>query len=109
MEQQQKAAHTPGPWTMDPEGELAISIEDADGSVVCDVHGAARGSSAISDPLCIANTRLITAAPKLLAALEAIRARLQECAVSGKNPTHRDLNDFNRWADAAIAEARGRS
>ena len=59
-----KQAPTPGPWTIDPEGEVVVSIEGADGSVICDVHGAS------NDPLCYANARLIAAAPDLLAALE---------------------------------------
>lgn len=58
--------HTPGPWSADPEGAHAVSIEGADGSVVCDVHGAA------DDPLCEANAKLIAAAPALLEALRQI-------------------------------------
>lgn len=38
LEEARKLA-TPGSWTADPEGEVAISIEGGDGSVVCDVHG----------------------------------------------------------------------
>ena len=56
-----KTNHTPGPWTSDPEGEIAITIEDATGHPICDVHGAA------NNPVTEANARLIAAAPDLLA------------------------------------------
>jgi len=83
--------HTPGPWSEDPEGELAVSVEGADGSVVCDVHGAS------NDPLCEANCSLISAAPDMLAALKRIIA-------------DDDRSDYDAIGEAmrAVAKAEGK-
>jgi hypothetical protein len=62
--------HTPGPWTEDPEGLVAVSIEGGDGSVVCDVHGAA------NDARCEANARLIAAAPEMFEAMGEVQSLL---------------------------------
>lgn len=63
---QPRVGYSPAPWSRDPEGLVAVSIEDAAGNVVCDVHGAS------NDPRCEANCALIEAAPALLAALESL-------------------------------------
>jgi hypothetical protein len=52
--------HSPTPWTSDPEGEVAVTIEDANGNPIADVYG-----SADDNP----NATLIEAAPDLLEAL----------------------------------------
>jgi len=55
--------HAPGPWTEDPEGEIAVCIEDANGPVIATVLGPANENP---------NARLIAAAPTMLATLQAI-------------------------------------
>lgn len=72
------AQHTPGPWTLDPEGEVAVTVEGADGSTVCDVH---REAGVARDPRGDANANLITAAPELLALLREVA----ECADANFN------------------------
>ena len=52
--------HTPGPWTVDPEGEHAVEVEGATGVVVCTVYQPANNAP---------DARLIAAAPELYAAL----------------------------------------
>ena len=62
--------HTPGPWTVSPDG--SGDIEAADGCPVASVQGwLHRGN-----PECCANARLIARAPDLLAALDAIHATM---------------------------------
>ena len=57
-----KTHHTPEPWTIDPEGEIASTIEGGDGRPLCDVyHPNTRTGEA--------NARLIASAPELLKAL----------------------------------------
>ena len=64
------AEHTPGPWRSDspyvsaPSGAHRKIVAD------CSQDPSWRDSIAISDDECIANARLIAAAPELLAALE---------------------------------------
>ena len=63
--------HTPGPWKTNDGSSIVRDTEDkriADTAV------------ARPYPECLANARLMAAAPKLLAALEAVvRLHLQEC------------------------------
>ena len=61
--------HTPGPWSEDPEGEVAVSIEDANGNVVADVYGPAEDNP---------NARLIASAPELLELCEESLRALHE-------------------------------
>lgn len=63
------AKHTPGPWTIDPEGETAWTIESASGTPLCDVY-IERDSNNSPTPECEANARLIAAAPEMLVALQ---------------------------------------
>lgn len=94
------STHSPGPWSEDPEGEVAVTIEDANGNVVCDVHGAA------NDSLCEANWRLIAAAPELLEALTGLLANA---------PAPKNVRDdfsyilYREAATVAIAKAKGQS
>lgn len=53
--------HSPAPWTEDPEGEVAVTIEDANGNPIADVYG-----SADDNP----NAALMAASPALLNALK---------------------------------------
>jgi hypothetical protein len=71
-----------GPWTMSPGG---LTIHDTTGNVVADAYG----------PL--ANSRLIAAAPDLLAALELLL----------NTPNDLRLGPAIDAANAAIAKARG--
>ena len=60
MNTKTESKHTPGPWTSDPEGEVAVTIEDANGNPIADVYG-----SADDNP----NAALMAASPALLDAL----------------------------------------
>ena len=62
-----KAQHTPGPWSIDPEGSIAVTIEGGNGEPICDVYGANKEADAY----------LIAAAPDLLEALEECRKLLE--------------------------------
>ena len=53
--------HSPAPWTEDPEGEVAVTIEDANGNPIADVFGNANNNP---------NAALMTASPALLDALQ---------------------------------------
>lgn len=55
--------HSPGPWSQDPEGEVARTIEDRDGNPICDVYLTGDG---ITPEIAQANVDLIEAAPTLL-------------------------------------------
>ena len=59
--------HTPGPWRLDEYGEV---VGGKYGSPICELPPASMLAGSISEHT--ANARLITAAPDLLAALEAI-------------------------------------
>ena len=96
-----KAGHTEGPWEIVPfsrrNGEadgLAIRVRTRG---VCEVAGY-RG-----DPDCEANATLIRSAPELLAALEAVEARLTRVARAfyegGKASDLREA--FSGWRDDA--------
>ena len=39
---------TPLPWTVDPEGEVAVSIEASNGAIVCEVRGASNDPAALA-------------------------------------------------------------
>lgn len=94
------AKHTPGPWTADPEGEVSVSVQGADGTVVCDVHGGVNDND---------NVDLITAAPDLLAALEAF-LRAPSIGSSGPGSVSIEVQTFNlNAARAAIARAKGQA
>ena len=99
------AEHTPGPWRSEspyvsaPSGEHRKIVAD------CDQH--------FSDDECEANTRLIAAAPELLAALTYCEVVMDEAARDQmrKELTNAELGKL--WTDtlaatrAALAKARG--
>lgn len=96
---------SPAPWTQDPEGELAVCIEDANGEVFCEVYGASY------DPKCEANCRLVTAAPDLLAAcrdaLNMLGAARDHC--TGERGLVRRIDAAAKAAHDAIAKAEGKT
>lgn len=101
-----KAKHTPGPWRYTTNvGPTRALIVEEDGTTVCEILNPHRSSG--FETMVRQIVRDHNTAPELLTALTAIRTRLHECALSGKAPNFRDLNNFNRWADHAIAKARG--
>jgi hypothetical protein len=57
--------HTPGPWTVDPEGEHAVEVEGATGAIVCTVYQPANDAP---------DARLIAAAPELFKILNELIA-----------------------------------
>lgn len=77
--------HTPGPWSVDPEGTYVNCIEGPSGTVLCVVHNIETAEGQ-------ANARLIAAAPELLAALEDI---VRQCT----------LRDGRQTLGAALAQA----
>ena len=93
-------AHTPGPWTIDEDGDtnvmgetIAIGILDPQGHRVGEADG-----RDLSLPEAEANARLIAAAPELLAALVAL------LPLSETRDGHLYGSEFVA-ADAAIAKA----
>ncbi len=82
--------HTPGPWDFEAEPGYGVYVGNDDGNVaevLCD-------QVRITDPIAIANARLIAAAPDLLEALEALVERGTD------SPLH-------QAAERAIANAKG--
>jgi len=75
--------HTPGPWTYNLATGVVRSVADEFPNcrqpVICDLRRWPHEDTTYIDP---ANARLIAAAPDLLAALKAIKERLE------KSPTH---------------------
>jgi len=61
-----KAQHTPGPWTVDPEGRIAVTIEGGNGEPICDVYGANKEADAY----------LIAAAPAMLESIKSLYSSL---------------------------------
>jgi hypothetical protein len=94
--------HTLGPWkTKDQWGYIKVHSADKG---VCVVHGL--------DSKSRANANLLAAAPELLAALEAIEARINgvyDCpALVAFGPLHHDTQwDCLRIAEEAINKAKG--
>jgi hypothetical protein len=89
--------HTPGPWHCSPEADLhriGVYAGNGDEIIICDVSD----EDVVIDGQCEANARLIAAAPKLLAACEALVRR---------NQKHADLDRAIEAGEAAIAEATG--
>ena len=56
--------HSPAPWSADPEGEVAYTIEDALGVPICDVYIGTEHDEG--------NERLIVASPELYEALRGL-------------------------------------
>jgi hypothetical protein len=63
MNLQGEAKHTPGPWVADPDGFVRKRLNEFTSVHIATIYGARRPHSRD------ANTRLIAAAPELLAAL----------------------------------------
>lgn len=87
--------HTPGPWNL-----IAESVEDTDGNSIAMVTGGS-GCQYIEDDVnaeCLANARLIAAAPALLDALETLTVAMYDDVL---------FEDAITKARAAIAAARG--
>lgn len=116
--------HTPGPWALD---ELDMSIFAEVGASICDVTDIddfpclEEGTENDVHAECVANARLIAAAPELLAALKALPAILEEVRLkwdegmrSGKlliallDPSMSYRPDVSA-IHAALAKAEGRS
>jgi len=95
-----KTTHTPGPWSL----EVDAVISDATEAHICTVLGG-EGTRFIDDEdnqECLANARLIAAAPDLLDALKEV----QDWANDGFRVALRD--DQKAKIAAAIAKAEGR-
>lgn len=95
------AAHTPGPWAYATGPSLKgryHTVEDADENMVCECY---EGTEETDE----ANARLITAAPELLEALEAVIAAKDQFDKDGTFDLDQDA--WEASARAAIAKARG--
>jgi hypothetical protein len=74
-------SHTPGPWTLDVDGTVALSIRPPYGRVDTDevatvwFHGRCLAICPGDDAETFANARLIAAAPDMLALLQEYSAR----------------------------------
>ena len=92
-------SHTPGPWTV--QGQAVLSDRPyPEWKQIAEVR--IGNADNWSDPEGESNSRLIAAAPDLLAALEEVSDYLAEFFDEGRK--HRVI----RAADAAIAKAEGR-
>lgn len=96
----ERGKHTPGPWEMDPFIRSTHIVWGPDGQAVCALED--RGGTMI------ANAYLISAAPDLLAALEALTPILEaaESNASG-NPEWSWVSPRINAARAAVAKAKG--
>jgi len=92
------AAHTPGPWREDI--LLFPSVHDGDGRLVANCLVPFRTREE-----CMANARIVSAAPRLLAALKAMVASYDGLRDGLTSPV---VLDKLAAADAAIAKAEGR-
>ena len=90
--------HTKGPWTLAPFGRGVDVISDDDCGPRIIAECKARNGSELES--CEANARLIAAAPSLLAACKAAKARM----LNGGNNA-----DTLRMVRAAIAKAQPRT
>jgi hypothetical protein len=103
------AAHTPGPWTTDPEvGNEGVL--GADGALVADCSiflnpEFGKRTSKINR----ANAHLIAAAPDLLAALKTARECIAYCRKAHKDAQSGEGFPVEMILDAAIAKAEGRT
>lgn len=99
--------HTLGPWIVN---EQWATIEDTAGLEICAIHAADGGGRRFQRETCIANARLIAAAPDLLNALDSILANAGYTSGHAE-PTLRELNvniEYLDRARSAIAKATGR-
>ena len=109
------SGHTPGPWRIDP--KFWRDIQSEDGLEICTVDADGCSASHFASPPqkeAEANSRMIAAAPDLLAALEAAFKALDaigdEMTVGERYANARQyLIDSLPLARAAIAKARGAS
>ncbi len=95
--------HSPGPWSIDPEGLHETRIQDANGEVIASVYNNYHSER---------NESLIAAAPELLAALDAAQNQLVLLACEDWTRTLsadrlESLGVTIKVARAAIAKARG--
>lgn len=93
---------TPGPWRVEVDSPLRVLACDPRVTVVCPDLGPA------SNDQCLANARLIAAAPTLYAALVNLRARFHRCCIHAGNDEATATASCAQ-ADAAIAQATGAS
>jgi hypothetical protein len=98
-------SHTPGPWAIEKDSKDIVKVRAYATVATCTTAGLwdSKRTQVISPEECMANARLIAAAPELLEALEFALAALED--VFGKNKV--DVGAINT-ARAAIAKARGK-
>ena len=94
------ATHTPGPWTVEYDGSIVMCGQVVSGPIAPDM----------ADGDGVANSRLIAAAPELLAACEALDRCLMRNSDGRYFVCEGRNSDYNTSCDAihaAIAKARG--
>jgi hypothetical protein len=103
-----EAKHTPGPWHSEPDGMGDITIASSRDplAIAAVVNGSFMAMGGHAEEF-EANARLITAAPDMLAALQALAAKFDPAALVEKDLPHSDLADEMRAAFAAISKASG--
>lgn len=95
-------SHTPGPWNVYAERNGSVRVDSAE-VVVANANG--------GSPECLANARLIAAAPELLKALKEY-ADPDDCDADGAPDADNSRHgETCRWcrAQSAIAKAEGKS
>jgi hypothetical protein len=90
-----EAKHTPGPWRVDPSANCDVQTADGQFEIATTHPEILRGGRTDAD-CAQANARLISAAPEMLAALEAAGRAFNTISAS---------NGATREAEAAIAAA----
>ena len=95
----ENAAHTPGPWMVEPLGSACFEVKCECGYFIATCHDGVRG-----DRNADVNARLIAGAPDLLAALQRIVAVLDKQVAS---PHLAERASPLAQAKAAIAKATG--
>ena len=101
--------HSNGPWSAIPGQDTIWSIDDVKIATVSDLpwkENAVTGHRFSDTSTELANARLISAAPDLLAALQSIATTAGLCAIAFPNtPGNGDLQAIVREARLAIAKA----
>jgi hypothetical protein len=92
--------HSTGPWLFSPVNDCAVAIVEDDGTSIFDVTV---GSHTTGQSALVANVNLITAAPDLLAALQALVGEADLGEIDHDDGTRALLAQ----ARAAIARATG--
>jgi hypothetical protein len=108
-EQVESTRHTPGPWLREKRSATDAILAGEHVTVIAEVYGRSSGHN----ETCIANARLIAAAPDLLEACRGARPYIYDMIKRGALPEGEDDSHFGdvqalKAINAAIDKAEGR-